>query len=263
MPKPYDTNFEIEPPADLPLSPKVKSLRKVYQDAEAAHEKYIQENSRYRTINVAPVWSSTRQDGSLALEDAKRELREAEIAAVGAKKPLPDKDEFLAPVKNKMDEYDRTVSALKVLAQKAKQEYSHALHGELKAMGLRQAEKAAKARDEWEQAYRAMVAARETMLRHVGLFTFCVSAGDADFHPRHGHSQGERLEVWQLTKDGMLTFEASQELEYPGYLIKVEGLIEPNPNPPEPVKEVEFKMPPQHHSKPAWDENVSYVGEIY
>ncbi|GAA4942231.1 hypothetical protein GCM10023238_05070 [Streptomyces heliomycini] len=55
---------------------------------------------------------------ALALEEAKKELREAEIAAVGAGKPLPDKDEFLAPVRAKMDDYDRTVPALKALAQR-------------------------------------------------------------------------------------------------------------------------------------------------
>ncbi|MFB9346153.1 hypothetical protein ACFFUA_01535 [Streptomyces heliomycini] len=264
MPKPFDANFATEPPVDLPLSPKVKNLRKAYQDAEEAREKYVQENSRYRTRDVREIWETKPRYSALALEEAKKELREAEIAAVGAGKPLPDKDEFLAPVRAKMDDYDRTVPALKALAQKAKQEYSNALLGELKAMGLKEAEKAAKARDEWEKAYKVAMEARTTLELHAGLFSWCLSAGDLDSAPRTGHSQGENLEYWELTEDGRLKFEAARTLEYHDYMVKVEGLIEPDPNPPAPVEEwAASKLPAQHYSKPIWDERVNYVGEIY
>ncbi|MFE4721378.1 hypothetical protein ACFRLW_34185 [Streptomyces sp. NPDC056728] len=263
MPKPYDAHFDTEPPSDLPLSPKVKSLRKAYQDAQANHEKYVQENSRYRTRDVSEFWEHARYSCA-ALEEAKRELREAEIACVEAGKPLPDKEEFLAPVTAKVDEYDRTVPALKVLTQKAKEDYSKALFGELQTMGLKEAEKAAKARDEWERAYKVMAAARATLELHAGLFTWCVSAGGMDVHPRKGHSQGENLEYWELAEDGRLKFEAAQALEYFGFWLKVDGLIEPDPNPPESVvEEFKFTLPAQHYSKPVGHEYASHVGEIY
>ncbi|MFE9309749.1 hypothetical protein ACFYM5_18930 [Streptomyces sp. NPDC006706] len=238
MARQYDTNFAMEPPADLPLSTKVKGLRKKYEDAGKAYEKYVQENSRYCTINVAPEWSTIRQDGSIALEDAKRELRHLEIAAVDAGKPLPDKEKALGPVKAKMDEYNRMVSTLKALVQKAKQEYSDAVFDDLQTMGLKEAEKAYKARLEWEKAYRAAMDARATLERHTSLFTWCVSAGGWDTYPTQGNSLGENLEAWALTEDGRLTYEASVEMEfqnsaaYQHSLIEIEGLIEPDPNPP-------------------------------
>ncbi|MFE1289434.1 hypothetical protein [Streptomyces sp. NPDC058751] len=265
MPVRYDANFATEPPIDLPLSPKVKSLRKAYQDAKASHEKYLQENSRYRTMDVTEIWETESRYSSLALEEAKRELRELEIASVEAGKPLPDKDEFLAPAKAKMDEYDRMTSTLQALAKKAQEAYSDALFSDLKVMGLKQAEKAYVARLEWEKAYRAAAAARATLELHAGLFSWCVSVGDMDSHPRKGHSQGENLEYWELADDGRLKFEAAKALEYIDYMVKVEGLIEPDPNPPAPVAEewTVNHIPAQHYSKPAWHENVNYAGEVY
>ncbi|WP_157977547.1 hypothetical protein [Streptomyces triticisoli] len=264
MPKPYDSNFAMEPPKDLPLSPKVKSLRKTYQDAKKAIDSYAQENARYRMRDVSEIWESKPRYSSVALEEAKRGLKDAEIAAVEAGKPLPDKDEFLAPVKAKMDEYTRTVSALKTVAQRAKQAYSDAVFSELKDMGLKEAQKTAKAREEWEQAYRAMVAAKATLDLHASLFSWCLSAGGMDFYPTQGHSQGENLEVWELTEDGRLTFEAAKALDYRDYMVKVDGLIEPDPNPPAPVEPWTVKhTPQQHYSKPVGHEYASYVGEVY
>ncbi|MEV5737239.1 hypothetical protein [Streptomyces sp. NPDC052292] len=199
------------------------------------------------------------------LEEAKRDLKKAEIAAVEAGKPLPDKDTFLAPALAKGDDCNRTVEALKVIAAKAKQEYSAGLLGELKATGLKEAEKAAKARDEWEKAYRAMAEARATLELHAGLFSWCVTAGGYDCHPRKGHSQGENLEYWELTEDGRLKFEAAVAMEYFDDMVKVEGLIEPDPNPPALVIDqwTVSHLSAQHYSKPSWHENVSHVGEIY
>ncbi|MEW2485798.1 hypothetical protein [Streptomyces sp. NPDC048411] len=265
MPKPYSANFETEPPADLPLSPKVKNLRKAYQDAQESHEKYVQENSRYRTMDVREMWAPKPVHSSIALEEAERELKEAEIAAVGAGKPLPDKEKFLAPAKAKMDEYIRMVEALKVLVEQAKQTYSDALLSELKTMGLKEAEKAAKARDEWEKAYRAVMDARATLELHASLFTWCVSAGSMDAYPRQGHSQGENLEYWELTEDGRLKFDAAVALEYYDFMVKVEGLIEPDPDPIAPAASewAEDRIPAQHYSKPVGHEYASHVGEIY
>ncbi|WP_153183221.1 hypothetical protein [Streptomyces sp. E5N91] len=267
--KRYDTNFATEPPADLPLSPKVKNLRKAYQDAEAAHEKYIQENSRYCTRDVRRIGEVGPRHSSIALEDAKRELRELEIAAVEAGKPLPDKEAFFAPIKVKMDDYDRTVSAHKVLIKKTKQEYSDALFSELKTMGLKEAEKAAKARDEWEKAYKAMAAAKATLNLHAGLFTWCLSAGEMDLAPRTGHSQGENFEYWELTEDGRLKFEAAKALEFYDFMVKVDGLIEPDPNPPTPAVDewTVNHIPRQYYSKSSGGDEYgnkgTYVGDIY
>ncbi|WP_405696056.1 hypothetical protein OHA99_14330 [Streptomyces coelicoflavus] len=265
MPKQYDTNFVTEPPADLPLSPKVKNLRKAYQDADKANTSYAQENARYRTQNVALVGEIKPRYSSLALEEAKRELKETEIAAVEAGKPLPDKDEFLAPVKAKMDEYRRTVEALKVLAAKAKQEYSNALFGELKTMGLKEAEKAYTARQDWEKAWKAMVAAQATLEMHASLFSWCVTAGGYDVYPSKGDSQGERLEYWEITDDGRLKFESAKALDFYDNMVKVDGLIEPDPNPPAPVVDewAVNHIPRQFYSKPLGNEDASHVGYIY
>ncbi|MEW2497147.1 hypothetical protein AB0942_26985 [Streptomyces nodosus] len=240
-------NLVSEPPHDLPLSPKVKSLRKAWQDAEEKLTKYRQENSRYITIDVSEIWESKARHSYRALEDAKRELRQLEIAAVAEGKALPNKEVYLGTVKAKKDEVDRTVPALKTLALRSKEEYAQAVYEDLHKMGRVEAKKAYEARLAWEKAYNAMLAAKATLNRHATLFTWCVSAGGWNEFPTHGNSQGENLEAWELTDDGRLTYEASLALDYVDSsafshsLIKVEGLVEPDPNPPAPVEEKEIK----------------------
>jgi DNA repair exonuclease SbcCD ATPase subunit len=221
----------IEPPQDLPLSQKVKGLRKAYEDAKGRLDKYRQENSRYaprKTLNSLDQYIYHVP----AIRDAEQELKDAELEAVANGKALPDRDSVLSPIVEKVSEYRRTVPALEALVSKAHQEYVEGVKAELVPMGLKEAAKAAKYRDEYEAAWKAMEAARAKLERAAGLFTWCVSAGDMDTHPRHGHSQGDNLEYWQLTEDGQLTFEASRELDYLDWVVKVPGLIEPNPNPP-------------------------------
>ncbi|MFJ9247889.1 hypothetical protein [Streptomyces sp. NPDC101776] len=251
MHNPFDKNFTSEPPADLPLSHKVKGLREAYQDAEAACEKCTRENSRYHTRDVRTIGETEPRYSSTALEEATSELRELEIVAVEAGKPLPDKEKHLDPIKAKMDEYKRTVQALKALAQKAKQEYSEALFGDLKAMGLKEAEKAAKAHAEYKKAYEDAINARATLKLHADLFAWCVSSGLSDSTPLSGESRGDNIEAWALTDDGRLSFEASQELGYYGKLVVVPGIIEEDPNPPEPVAiDLKYTMPSHYYSRP-------------
>ncbi|MGA5880188.1 hypothetical protein ACPC3D_30905 [Streptomyces cellulosae] len=218
-------------PADLPLSTRVKALKKAWEQAESRLSEYKSENARYasrRTLNSLDQYVYHVP----AVQEAERELREQEIAAAAAGKPLPDRDAVLRPINAKVDEYKRMVPALEALVTRARSEFSEALSDELVSMGLKEGAKAAKARDEYEAAYKAMQTARASLERHAGLFTWCVSAGDMETVPRHGHSQGDNLEYWELGKDGRLAFAASQALDYLDWVVKVPGLIEPNPNPP-------------------------------
>lgn len=244
MPKTYDANFATEPPADLPLSTRVKGLRKAWQEAETKLSDYQRENARYARHKTLNSFFEAEYYVP-ALQDAEKEAREQELTAVAAGKALPDRDAILGPVKAKVDEYARTVPALRTLAEKAKQEYSEALRNELVSMGLKEAQKAAKAREDWEKAYKAAMEAKATLERHADLFSFCVTAGGMDVHPRRGHSQGDKLEYWELNKDGLLTFEASQELDYDQIPVEVPGLIEPNPSPPV-TEEFNHNPKPRH-----------------
>ncbi|WP_406351888.1 hypothetical protein OHB56_05200 [Streptomyces sp. NBC_01635] len=225
-------DYIVEPPRDLPLSTKVKALRKEYEDAKAKLSTYKQENARYRTRDVSQVGEVKARYSTPALEDAKADLKALEIQAVKEGKALPDKGKFLGAVKAKTEEYDRTVSALEFLVARARKAFDDGVKEELVPMGRKEAAKAAQARDAWEKAYKAAMAARETLEKHAGLFSYCVTAGGMDVHPRHGHSQGDRLECWELNEDGLLTWEASQELDYGQIPVKVSGLIESDPNPP-------------------------------
>ncbi|MFE9974091.1 hypothetical protein ACFYRD_25860 [Streptomyces hirsutus] len=239
------TNYIVEPPHDLPLSTKVKALRKEYEDAKAKLSTYKRENAKYRTRDVSMVGEIKARFSSPALEDAKAELKALEIQAVKDGKALPDKGAFLGKVKAKSEEYDRTVSALEVFVARARKEFSEALSDELVPMGHKEAAKAAQAREAWEKAWKAAQAARETLEKHAGLFSYCVTAGGMDTHPRYGHSQGDRLEYWELNKDGLLTWEASQELDYDQIPEKIDGLIEPDPNPPV-VEEFNYNPKPRY-----------------
>ncbi|WP_086867234.1 hypothetical protein [Streptomyces viridochromogenes] len=234
----------IELPQDLPLSTKVKALRKAYEDAKKRLEAYRQENARYasrRTLNSLDQYVYQIP----AIREAEKELREQEIAAAAAGKPLPDRSAVLRPIEEKVDEYKRMVTALEALVTEAQQEYAEGVKAELLPMGLKEAAKAAKAREEYEAAWQAMQVARASLKRHAGLFTWCVSDGDMETVPRAGHSQGDNLECWQLTEDGRLTFDASQALDYLDWVVKIPGLIEPNPNPPV-AEEFNHNQKPRH-----------------
>ncbi|MFI2912972.1 hypothetical protein ACG2OD_32680 [Streptomyces sp. PDY-4] len=221
----------IEPPQDLPLSPRVKALRKAYETAIGNLDKYRQENAGYatkRSLNSLDQFVYYVP----AIREAEKELREQEIEAAANGKPLPDRDKMLRPIEQKVSEYRRMVPALEALVTRARHEYAEGVKAELVSMGLKEAKAAQKARDDWEKAYRAAMEAKTTLEKHAGLFSWCVSQGDMDSAPRTGHSQGDNLEFWELTEDGRLSFEASQALDFLDYMVKVPGLIEPNPNPP-------------------------------
>jgi DNA repair exonuclease SbcCD ATPase subunit len=160
----------IESPHDLPLSPKVKALRKAHEDAKARLDKYRQDNGQYaprKTLNALDQYVYHVP----AIREAEKELREQEIAAAASGKTLPDRDAVLRPIEAKVNEYKRMVPALEVLVSKAHQEYVEGVKAELVPMGLKEAAKAAKARDEYEAAWKAMEAARATLEKHAGLFT--------------------------------------------------------------------------------------------
>ncbi|MEU0583617.1 hypothetical protein [Streptomyces sp. NPDC006132] len=218
------TKYIVEPPQDLPLSPKVKALRKAYEDAEKAYNTYKQENAAYATRNVTREYEVTPRYEIPALVKAKQELQEQEVAAVAAGKSLPDRDAVLRPIQSKADEYKRMVPALNALVEKAHREYSDGLRDELLAMGLKEAQKAAKARQEWERLYKAAEDARRTLERHAGLFAWCATSGDYETTPLEGASAGNRVEHWELAEDGRLTTEAAIALGYEGVGV-IGGLI--------------------------------------
>ncbi|MFE0960579.1 hypothetical protein [Streptomyces fungicidicus] len=221
----------IEPPQDLPLSTKVTGLRKAYETAIGNLDKCRQENAGYatkRSLNSLDQFVYYVP----AIREAEKELREQEIEAAANGKPLPDRNAVLRPIEAKVDEYKRMVSALETLVTRARNEYVEGVKAELVPMGLKEAQKAAKAREDWEKAWKAAMEAKAALERHSGLFTWCVSAGDMETHPRYGHSQGDNLEYWELDENGRLTFGASQAMDFLDWVVKVPGLIEPNPNPP-------------------------------
>ncbi|MBA2813053.1 hypothetical protein E0500_038515 [Streptomyces sp. KM273126] len=221
----------IEPPRDLPLSSKVKSLRKTYDDAVAKLDEYKRNNAQYaprKTLNALDQYVYHVS----AIREAETELQEKEIAAAAAGKPLPDRDTVLRPIEAKVDEYKRMVPALEALVTRARNEFSQALREDLVSMGLRESKAAQKARDDWEKAYKAALAARENLERHGALFVWCATAGQMETLPLEGASEGNRAEAWQIAEDGRLTTEAAIELGFEGIGL-VGGLVVM----PEPVRD--------------------------
>ncbi|MEU2267165.1 hypothetical protein ABZ568_12240 [Streptomyces olindensis] len=218
------TKYIVEPPQDLPLSAKVKALRKAYEDAKEKLSEYRHENAAYATRNVTREYEAVPRYEIPALAKAEQELQEQEVAAVAAGKDLPDRDSVLRPIQAKADEYKRMVPALTALMEKAHREYSDALRDELVTMGLKEAQKAAKARQEWERLYKAAMDARRTLERHAGLFAWCATSGDYETTPLEGASAGNNVESWELAKDGRLSTEAAIALGYEGVGV-IDGLI--------------------------------------
>ncbi|MEV5049255.1 hypothetical protein AB0N20_32880 [Streptomyces griseoincarnatus] len=216
------TNY-IEPPKDLPLSTKVKGLLKAYDTAVENLNKYRQENARYaskRTLNALDQYVYQIP----ALREAEKELREQEIEAAANGRPLPDRSKVLRPIEAKVSEYKRMVPALEALVTRARNEYAEGVKAELVPMGLKEAQKAAKAREDWEKAYNAAMEARRTLERHGALFVWCATAGQVDTLPLEGASAGNNAEAWQIAEDGRLTTEAAIELGFEGIAL-VDGLV--------------------------------------
>lgn len=182
-------------PADLPLSPKVKALRKAYEDSKTKLGDYTRENARYRTRDVSQVGEIKARYSTPALEDAKAELKTLEIEAVRESKALPNKEVFLGTVQTKIDEYDRIVSALETLVKQAHSVFSEAVTEELVPMGLKAAKAAQKCLDAWKVAEAAAVSAREALERNGALFTWCASAGSVETLPLEGASMRQQCGV--------------------------------------------------------------------
>lgn len=218
------TDYISEPPLGLPLSTKVKGLRKAYEDAKAKLDKYRTDNARYRTRDVSMIGEYKARYSTPALEDARAELKNLEIIAVQEGKALPNKGVFLGTVQAKIDEYDRTVSALEVLVTRSRKAYDDGVRSELVPMGLAEAKAAQKARDAWEKAWKAAMEAKGTLEKHAGLFAWCATAGGIDTPPLEGASAGNKVEYWELSADGRLTTEAAIEMGYEG-LSLVDGLV--------------------------------------
>lgn len=223
-------------PESLPLSPRVKGLKKEYDTAVGNLAKYKSENARYAPRkSVNSLWQS--EYTYPALTEAKRELREQEIAAVEAGKPLPDRSEVLGPIEKAVEEYRRTVPALEALVTKARRAFEDGVKEEYVSMGRKAARAAQQALAQYRKAYEVMLTAREVLETQAGLFSWCVTDGGMDAAPRTGHSQGDNLEAWEVTKDGMLSWESSLALGFQSEdvgirsLVKVDGLVEENPNP--------------------------------
>ncbi|MFJ2417788.1 hypothetical protein [Streptomyces brevispora] len=211
-------------PADLPLSPKVKALRKASEDAADKLSTYKAENAEYRTRDVSQVGELKARYSTPALVSAEKELKEQEIQAVAAGKPLPDRDKVLGPVRVKMGECDRTVSALESLVRQAHKAFSEAVNEDLVPMGLKAAKAAQKCLDAWKVAESAAIAARADLERNGALFTWCATSGQVDTLPLDGASADNRAEYWNLAEDGRLTTESAIELGFQGLSV-LDGLV--------------------------------------
>ncbi|AZM79082.1 hypothetical protein D1J63_32135 [Streptomyces sp. KPB2] len=226
----YDDIFTVAPPADLTLSARLRKLKKAFSDASAAFQKYQRENDIYRSRNVTPYNHHSPRFIVPALVSAEKALQDAETAAVQAGKPLPDKDEFLGPVKAAVAEYERMTPALRRAVTLAQREFSEALYAELATVGRSEMDKATKAHQDYVKALEAAEEAKARLGHAVDNFSWVVSAGAIGRSVWKGWGDGNHNEAWEVLPNGLLSYAAAERLGFINYdLVNVPGLIEDKP----------------------------------
>ncbi|MEU5519540.1 hypothetical protein ABZ759_02245 [Streptomyces sp. NPDC047860] len=222
------TKNTMDIPADLPLSKKVLGLRAKWQDAEQRLSEYKAENASYAPRKDVNAFYETTYTYP-ALTKAKKELAEKEVQAVAAGNPLPDRQKVLGPIEKAIADYPRMVAALKTLAEDAYAEFVAGVKAEMTAMGLREAAECQKARDAWEEAWKAAEKARRALEDHGALFSWCATEGAIDTLPLQDSSGGSKAEYFELSGDGRLTTEAAIELGFQGLSLNRDLVVFPEP----------------------------------
>lgn len=155
-----------------------------------------------------------------ALIAAERQLRELEIKAAEAGKPMPDREAYMAPVKARVAEYKQTAPALKGAAEKATEAAEKAIHKDMNQLAGQALKECDDAQAEYRDALDEAEAARLRMSASVGRFLWAVSGSTISQPSGVGWvtNLGADVDLWESTDNGTITHECAKSI----------GLIAPN-----------------------------------
>lgn len=196
------------PLAGMKLSPATNKKVKAYEDAMARWRKYISDN---RDCAKPTPFDAHRGPQNLkppALVKAEKELKELDAKALAKGEPLTDKDEFLAPVLKRIEEFKRTEPLLKKAMEEAEEAAIEAIRAELPSLARQAMDAATEAKKEYEKALEAAQVAQAALRGQIKRFMQYVTGGavrDARFRGVIGESD-KYLAAWDITEDGRLSY---------------------------------------------------------
>ncbi|GAA1434850.1 hypothetical protein GCM10009601_60020 [Streptomyces thermospinosisporus] len=253
-------NISGVPLDGVKLSAKANKKVKAYEDAMARYNKHVAEN---REFAPPKPYSTVRGPQNLkppALVKAEKELKELDAKALAEGKPLADRDEFLAPVLKRIEEYKRTEPLLKKAMETAEAEAEAAVAEELPALARQAMDDATKAKQEYEKALEAAQMAQAALSGHIRRFMQYVTGGavsDARFRGLVGQDD-KYLYAWDIEGNGKLSYEGAFSLGLVGAgafnveMIDLEEFVNPHNEEKTPWEHGHRSLDPRAESTTVW-----------
>ncbi|MFE1240150.1 hypothetical protein [Streptomyces tendae] len=201
-----NTEFITPMPAGFTFSAATKKAIAARDKAFRALQDFKLEHADYAPVPVA--------NGTIvpAIRKAQGELAALDRAAVKAGKPLPNREEYLKPHKEKAEQYLRTVKVLSAEYDQASRDAEDVITDEMPTLARKSLEECAKVHQEWTAAVEAMEAAESRMNAAVNRLVWAASDSRMNQSAGTGWADYSDTRAFELTEDGRLTRRAAQAI---------------------------------------------------
>ncbi|MFE9972636.1 hypothetical protein ACFYRD_18285 [Streptomyces hirsutus] len=230
------TSFRTPVPAGFQFSAETKKLIKKRDELTKTLAEYRSKNADCQRVNRTPYQPHNPTYVVPAIVAAERQLKDLEIQAIDAGKPLPDKDEFLAPVKARVAEYQRMVPALTGAVQAATEAVDNSIQKDMPSLAKQSLNEANKAQVEYRDALEKTEAARAKMSGSVDRFLWSVSEGVLNAPMGRGWdgNMEDDVNAWETDGNGRITAECARTLglvtTYSGDLVALPEFVADDDN---------------------------------
>ncbi|GAA3500297.1 hypothetical protein GCM10019016_074030 [Streptomyces prasinosporus] len=196
------------------LSAATNKRVKAYEDARAAYVKYTSANRDCATPKAYSPFRGDQSPKPAALVNAEKELEKMDAEALAKGQSLTDKDEFLASVHARIDEYKRAEPLLRRAMETAEEAAIEAVRGELSSLSRQAMDAATEAKKAYEEALEKVQDAEAVFRGHMKRFIQYVTGGqvqDARFRGLYVNEAEKYLSAWDV-ENGRLSWDGAFNL---------------------------------------------------
>jgi hypothetical protein len=206
--------FRTPIPAGFKFSAETTKLIKKRDELTKALAEYRSKNADCRRVNRTPYQPHNPTYVVPAIVAAERQLKDLEIQAIDAGKPMPDKEAHMAPVMARVAEYRRMVPALTGAVQAANEAVDKAIQRDMPDLATQAFKEADKAQAEYRTALEKAEAARAKMSGSVDRFLWAVSEGVLNAPMGLGWDGQLEVDVnaWETDGNGRITADCARTL---------------------------------------------------
>ncbi|MFJ1976192.1 hypothetical protein [Streptomyces albogriseolus] len=198
-------------PAGYSFSAATKKAIAARDKALKSLQDYQLDNSDYATI-------ATPQGPRVpAMVKAEAELRKMDKESVRNGKPLTPRDDYLAPHVAKVEEYKRTVAALRAAYAEAFKAAEDSIIEEMPTLARKALEECSKVHKEYLAAIEAAEDAKVRMSAATSRLVWAVSDGQMNRSAGTGWADFSDVDVFEVTEDGRLSRRSAQSLGLESY----------------------------------------------